>query len=560
MKPPARIKTRTLPVLLLSIIFLSQAALGRQSATAPAKSAAALSPIERAAVSRISVKTIREVTSTLASKEMEGRGTAQPGADKAARYIADRFAKAGLKPLGDGGTYLQSINFKVEQAEPVSSFKAGDTTFKFKNEFVVAPPFPAEPVDVSADMVFAGYGVSLPELKRDDLAGIDVKGKIVMVLGGRPNNVDESAWSKRANLQTVITGLVGKGAVGFVIVYAGRETQPYPLVATYLSRRRVAPAGAMQLPFKIPPILLISDDTAAKLFAGSDISYEAAKKKAEAGEFVSTGLGKQSSISIRVRRGEGASSNVVGVLEGSDNALKAEAVVYTAHYDAYGIEPDGTIYPGAADNALGVGKLIAIAEAFQSSKTRPRRSIIFIGLTGEEYGLLGAEHWVRHPTWPIEKVAANINYDGIGTEVWGPLQLIIDYGFKHSDLGSVITDVAAASNVTIVPDPSPEERIFYRSDHYAFFKRGVPSLYLIGAPGGDEKAMFERARKWLMTDYHMATDTVRPDWSWDGARLLAALGMVAGMRVANQEQMPAWLPSSPFNRPRGTNLPPPPVE
>jgi len=302
---------------------------------------------------------------------------------------------------------------------------------------------------------------------------------------------------------------------------------------------------------------LISNATAEKLFAGSGSSYAETMQKAENGEFVSRAFAKRASIAIRLRREEATSSNVAAVLEGSDPKLKDEAVVLSAHYDAYGIDSDGTIYPGAADNAIGVAKLVAIAEALVKSKVKPRRSIIFLAVTGEEYGLLGAAYWVKHPTWPIERVAANINYDGIGTEVWGPLGYIIDYGFKHSDLGELLDGVMAAQGLKLVPDPDPQEGIFYRSDHYEFFKKGIPALYLIGAPAGNLLALMPRAAKWLVTDYHMPTDTVQQDWNWEGARGLAVTGMIASLRIANQDAMPAWKQSSPYNRPRGTNLPAP---
>lgn len=532
------------------------ASFGSQSA-APA----GFSEIERAATAALSTKTISEVTNLLASKEMEGRGTGQPGADRAAEFIADRFARLGLKRAGDGGGYLQPIKFRVEQALPGCTFKAGDSAFTYKKDFVVAPPLPAASTDASGEMMFAGYGVSSAELKRDDLAGIDVKGKVVVVLGGKPKNVDQAAWSKAANPQAVFGRLAATGAAGCVVTYvAARDTQPFNLVTVYLSRRRVALADAPQLPVKLPPMVLISDETAEKLFAGSGSTYAEAKQKAENGEFVSRALSRKASISVKLRREEATSSNVVAVLEGSDPKLKDEAVVLSAHYDAYGIDADGTIYPGAADNAIGVAKLIAIAESLVKSKTKPRRSMIFLAVTGEEYGLLGAAYWVKHPTWPIEKVAANINYDGIGTEVWGPLGYIIDYGFKHSDLGEVLDGVIAAQSLKLVPDPAPQEGVFYRSDHYEFFKKGVPSLYLIGAPAGNMLAFMPRAAKWLVTDYHMATDTVQPDWNWEGARGLAVTGLIAGLRIANQDAMPAWKPSSPYNRPRGTNLPPPPPQ
>lgn len=541
--------------LLLSALA-SASSFASQSA-APA--ASSFSETERSAIAALSTETISEVTNLLASKEMEGRGTGQPGADRAAKFIADRFARLGLKPVGDGGTYFQPIKFRVEQALPDCSFRSGDSAFVYKRDFVVAPPLPAVSMDVSGELVFAGYGVTSADLKRDDLAGVDVKGKVVLVLGGKPKNVEQAAWSKAANPQAIIGRLAAAGAAGCVLSYvAARETQPFNLVTIYLSRRRVALADAPQPPAKLPPMVLISNATAEKLFAGSGSTYAETMQKAENGEFVSRRLAKQASISVKLHREEATSSNVVALLEGSDPKLKDEAVVLSAHYDAYGIDADGTIYPGAADNAIGVAKLVAIAEALVKSKTRPRRSIIFLAVTGEEYGLLGAAYWVKHSTWPIEKVAADINYDGIGTEVWGPLGYIIDYGFKHSDLGELADGVMAAQRLTLVPDPAPEEGIFYRSDHYEFFKRGVPALYLIGAPAGNLLAFMPRAAKWLVTDYHMATDTVQPDWNWEGARGLAVTGLVAGLRIANQDTMPAWKQSSPYNRPRGTNLPPPP--
>jgi Zn-dependent M28 family amino/carboxypeptidase len=560
-RSPHRLSLRALIAALVITQLIAPLSLAQGSA---AKTAPALSAAEREAASHVKIETIREVTEALVAKEMQGRGTGQPGADRAAEYIANQFAKLGLKPLGDQAEskpgYLQSIKFKVEQVGADSSFKAGEVSLKYKDEFIIPPPLPQETSkEASGALVFAGYGVVSPDVKRDDLAGIDVKGKIVVLLSGKPNNVEAAAWAKAAGQQAVFGRLLTGGAAGFVIVYAAaRATQPFSLAATYLSRRRVTLADAPGLPFKLPPIALVNDAAAEKLFAGTGASFADAKAKAQSGEFVSRDLNKPAAISVRVKREEATSSNIAGILEGTDATLKNEALVYSAHYDAYGIEADGTIYPGAADNALGIGKLMAIAEGFAKSKVKPRRSVIFLAVTGEEYGLLGAEYWVKHPTWPLEKVAANINFDGIGTEVWGELHYLMNYGFDHSDLGKTIADVAAVTGAEIIADPFPEENVFYRSDHYAFFKRGVPGLYLISAPAGDQAAFGARAMKWLVTDYHMATDTVQKDWNWKGAQQLSVIGLLAGLRVANQDAMPAWLPSSPYNRPRGTTLPPPP--
>lgn len=537
------------------LLLLSVAALAQQSAAR--SSGVTLTRAEQQAAAQLQIKTLREVTVALTAREMEGRGTGQPGADRAAQYLAERFRRAGLRPGAPNG-WLQPAEFKVEAVLQESSFRAGDTTFKFKQDFVLAPPLPAQSVEANGNLVFVGYGVVSDELKRDDLAGIDVKGKIAVVLSGRPKNVDEKVWAKAAGQQVVFGRLISKGATGFVVIFEGRETQPFSLVASYLSRRRVSLADAPGMPFKIPPVVLIGDSAAGRIPAGQNQNLEQLRKQAESGEFVSRDLNLPASISAQIKRETARSSNVIGVLEGSDPKLKSEAVVYTAHYDAYGIDQDGTIYTGAGDNAIGTAKLVAIAEVMAKMKPKPRRSVVFIALTGEEYGLLGAEYWVKNPTWLLEKVAANINYDGIGTDAWGPLGFLIDLGYVHSDLHELIKDVAAAHKVGIVPDSAPEEGFFYRSDNYVFFKRGIPSVYLIGGPEGNPTETMGRAMKWLTTTYHMAGDTVQPDWNWSGAQKLTAIGLITGLRIANQDAMPAWKSDSPYNRPRGTTLPPPP--
>ncbi|HWS99119.1 MAG TPA: M28 family peptidase [Pyrinomonadaceae bacterium] len=541
---------RRLSALVLMVALVAPSAFGQATAVAT-RPAAALTPAEQQAAALVKVETIRDVTTALAAKEMEGRGTAQPGGDRAAKYIADRFSKLGLKPLGDAGTYLQAVSFKSSQVAPESFVKAGDAALAFGTEFVPAPPYTSELSEASGGLVFIGYGMTSPEFKRDDLAGLDVKGKVVVVVGGTPKGVDEAAWKKAASGQAVIGSLMGKGAAAIILGNFGTKQQPFSLLSTYLTRRRVTLADAPEPPFKLPPIIVAGDAGMEKIFAGTGATYAETLAKAEAGETVSKDLNKQAQISIRVKKETGPGSNVVGLLEGSDPKLKDQAVVYTAHYDAYGIDSQGRIFPGAADNALGVAEIVSIAEAFTKSKTKPRRSIIFLAVTGEEHGLLGAEHWVAHPTWPLEKVAANLNFDGIGTEVYGPVKRVVGFGAEHSDLGPVLEAVIAANGGQIAPDPLPEEKVFYRSDHYAFVKKGVPAVMMTGGPEGDVAVWIGKAKKWMETDYHQQTDIIRPDWHWDGARTVSVMGLVMGMRVADAEQMPAWLQTSPFNKPRG---------
>jgi hypothetical protein len=545
---------RGLSVALLTFALTVAPALGwqqQQGAAVAPKPVSTLSSAEREASARVKVETIRGTTGTLAAPEMQGRGTASPGGEKAARYLADQFAKLGLKPLGDAGTYLQAIKFRSSLVMPETSAKVGDVPLRHGPDFIVWATDSLESADASGDLVFVGYGATSPELKRDDLAGIDVKGKIVLMLSGRPKNVDQATWSKSTNTQVAGRNLFARGAVGLIVANVGTPQQPYAVVARYLQQRRVALAGEPQASSKLPPLVIASDEGAEKLFAGTGTTYAQALQKAQSGEFASMALKKPATLAVRVKVEEGTGSNVVGVLEGSDPKLKEQALVYTAHYDAYGVDSAGLVYPGAADNALGVGMIMAIAEAFSKSPARPRRSLIFLAVTGEEYGLLGAEHWAAHPTWPIERVAANLNFDGIGTETYGPVKRVVGFGAEYSDLGAVMEDVSAATGNTVAPDPFPEEGVFTRSDHYAFVKKGVPALMLLGAPGGDPAPFIERAKKWMATDYHQPTDTVRPDWNWDGPRTLAVVGLIMGMRIADAHQMPAWLPSAPYKRAQG---------
>jgi hypothetical protein len=179
-------------------------------------------------------------------------------------------------------------------------------------------------------------------------------------------------------------------------------------------------------------------------------------------------------------------------------------------------------------------------------------------LTGEEYGDLGSEYWTKKPTWDIKRVAADFNFDGIGTEIYGPLKKVVGFGAEYSDLGALLASAAAALNDVVMPDPMPEEKAFYRSDHYAFVKRGVPALMLLGAPDLTKEQLVARVHDYEKKAYHLPTDIIQPDWNWEGARGLAQLGLVVVLRVANADAMPAWLPNSRFNRKRGTDEPPPP--
>lgn len=536
-------------VLLTGAVFAGVRADGVGSSAA-SRPAAALSTAERKAVDNVDVATIRDVTSALSAPDMEGRGTATPGGNRAAAYIADRFKRLGLKPLGDNGSYLQAVPFLSSQILPATSFSAGDAKLQFKKEFIPAPPFTAAEIDGAGDLVFVGYGVASEELKRNDFEGLDLNGKIVVVLNGQPKGVDDAAWKKASNQQALFMNLLPRGVAGVVIVGYGGGEWTFDKIADYLTRRSVSLAGAASpMPMKLPPIVLASTEGAEKIFAGTNATFADVMAKAETGEFVSRDLGKQGNLAIRIERKDVTGSNVIAVLEGSDPSLKSQAVVYTAHYDAFGRAADGRIYAGAADNALGVGEMLAIAAAITKSQPRPRRSIVFLAVTGEEYGLLGAKYFTEHPTWPLDQISLDVNFDGIGTEVYGPVRQLVGFGAEYSTVGPLFDDVVAAMGGRVVPDPMPEEKAFYRSDHYAFVKKGVPALMLLGGPDGDTAMWVKKASEWLQTDYHQPGDVVKADWNWDGAGTVARIGLVVGLRAANSDAMLEWVEGAPFSRP-----------
>jgi len=554
LQSPRQLRRCLTAVVLASILLVTSFGFAGQGFGLAAGSE--LSAAERDFAKGIKSETIHEVVSALSADEMEGRGTAQPGGDKAANYIAQRFAKLNLKPLGEKNSFLQPIKFRETEFLPETSFKVGDESLKMGPDFVVEPY--GGDKSVSGPMVFIAYGMVTSIPKRNDIAGVDFRGKVVVLLQGPPSFATKEAWKKADIEHDLIRGLLGAGVAAIVFINHGREEHPYAEMADYMVRRQIERADAQEMPSALPPFVQVGDEAAEKLFANSGVTRKEALAKAEADGFAPINLKQTAKITVRMKKGKGVSSNVIGLMEGSDPTLKSEAIVFSAHYDAYGLSADHRIYHGAADNGLGVGEMIAVAEAFAQAPVKPKRSLVFMAVTGEEYGGLGSDYWVHNPTWKLKQTAADLNLDGMGTEVYGPVKTLVGYGAEHSSLGEVLGEVATAEGLKVIPDPMPDEKSFYRSDHYFFVKKGIPGLMLLGAPEGDSKVWIDRMKQWEKTDYHQPSDTIKPDWNWDGPRTIAEVMGVMGLRIANEAQMPSWLKTSPFNRERGTNEPAPP--
>ena len=529
----------------MSALMVSLLIFGQSFAQTVAPVRSTLSSEEREFAARINVQTIKDYTAALAAPEMEGRGTMQPGGDKAANWIADRFKSLGLKPLGDNSTYLQKIDFRETVLTPETTFKIADGNLKLGTDYTLYP-YSTKVVPANGEIVFVGYGLKSKSFGRDDIADTNLRGKIALVVDGPPANISQADWERTGANMSVFATLASKGVSGIIYIGNGREkaTETPEVFIDYLSRRQIALAGDKEIPQAIPPIIKASRSGAEKLFAKSGVTLKDALAQAETSSFKPIDLKQPANIVVKYKTTLGTSSNVVGYIEGSDPKLKEEAVLFSAHYDAYGVE-NGKIYYGAADNALGTAEMLAVAEAFSKSPVKPKRSLIFLAVTGEEYGLYGSKYWAQNPTWDIKKVAANLNLDGIGTEVYGPVKSFVGYGAEHSTMGAMLEDVTAALGIKIKPDPKPEERYFYRSDHYSFVERGVPALMLMGGLESMEETM-RIAEEWEKTSYHQPLDVIGKTWAWDGAKTVADVMGVMGLRLANSNAMPSWLATSRF--------------
>lgn len=528
----------------MTALFIGLVLFGQSFAQTAAPAAGSLSKIETELAAKIKIETIKDVTATLSADEMEGRGTMQAGGEKAANWLADRFKALGLKPLGDKGSYLQKIEFKEDVYTPETIFKAGEQNLKFGEDY--APiPYTKTAKNVTGDLVFIAYGIVSEAIKRNDLEGLDVNGKIVVMLDGPPADIQKEAWEKTSAKWLILSLLVRSGAAGLAVIGHGREKDSPETIIDYLKRRQLSLADEVEQALPIPPVLEVSKSGAEKLFAKSAVSLKDALAQAEKNTFKPINLNQSAQIVTAIKTTKGTSNNVVGYMEGSDPNLKAEAVLFSAHYDAYGLE-NGKIYHGAADNALGTAEMLAVAEAFTKLSIKPKRSLIFLAVTGEEYGLYGSKYWSKNPTWDIKKVAGNLNLDGMGTEVYGPVKTMVGYGAEHSTLGAMLADVSAVMGIKVVPDPVPDEKVFTRSDHYSFVERGVPALMLMGAPEGDIQTTVKRMEEWEKKDYHQPSDTIQPNWVWEGPKTVAEVMGIMGWRMSESEKMPEWLSTSRF--------------
>ncbi|MBM4185824.1 MAG: M28 family peptidase [Gemmatimonadetes bacterium] len=505
---------------------------------------------------------------TLGSDRFLGRAPGTAGEDSTVLFLEREFQALGLEPGNPDGSFVQAVPLVGITPDPSSAltFRRGSQSRRlaFKNDVVAWTKHVTDRVAVDkSDVVFVGYGVEAPEFEWDDFKGLDASGKTLVMLVNDPPLADSTQFGGRA------------------MTYYGRWTYKYEQgqrhkAAAVLIVHETEPAGypfavvqgktGEQFDLVTPDKNLtrspiegwITLDEAKALFAMAGQDFDAAKAQAATRDFAPIPLGVTASMSIANRLRTVDSRNVVARLQGSDPALKDEVVVYTAHWDHFGIgDPvDGdSIYNGALDNASGTAGLLALAKAFKATNPAPKRSILFLAVTAEEQGLLGSQYYGVAPLYPLAKTLASINLDGLNLA--GRTKDVTVIGLGASELDDLIRRAAELQERAIRPDPEPEKGYYYRSDHFNFAKNGVPALY---AEGGIEvvgkPADFGiKAREhYVAHDYHKPSDEVKPDWDYAGAVDDLRLMFMVGWWVANGASYPEWRPGNEFKAIRDRQL------
>jgi Zn-dependent M28 family amino/carboxypeptidase len=488
---------------------------------------------------------------TLAGPQFEGRLTGSPGYDKAAAYAAGRFKAYGLQPAGTDG-YLQPMKFAVQRILADKSSAAlvvdgQEQKLQVGPDILLGSRLP-QPKTIEAPLVFIGYGLHLPEVGYDDFAGQDLKGKIAVYVNGGPSDISAALKSHSRGSETWRAAQAA-GAVGLIALPTPKSMDvPWARQIANSSQPGMYPADVALREVAGERFSASFNPTEAeKLFARSGHSFAQVLELADASKPIKgfdLKIGLKAQVAAEVS--EVASSNVVAKLPGIDPKLKAEHVVITAHLDHLGLNTTGQgapYYAGAMDNASGVASVLEIARTLSGAK--PKRSILFVLVTGEEKGLLGSKYFATRPSVPASSVVANLNMD-MALPLW-PLKSVIVLGADESTLGDAARAAAGAQGLEVVGDPYPDRNSFIRSDQYSFIRAGIPALaFKFGFTPGSPEAQVEKT--WRAERYHgLADDLTQPVERADAVKFNTFMAAVA-MQTANAAERPAWKDESFFKR------------
>ena len=484
----------------------------------------------------------------LADDLLEGRESGTRGYDIAAHYVASQFESLGLQP-GAADGWFQPIDFVRYTTAGTPRLTIGGRTFTHGRDMLLRPSPDPEPLSIAAPLVFAGFGLDLPARGFDDYAGLDVAGKIVVVLNGTPlgtpSDVSAHMNAEKARMAA------DRGAVGMLVIRSRSEAERVSWSRLMTSSNRPGttwvdgeghpvPANALRFNATI-------DRTAADtIFQGArrsldQVLADAARRGGRPAGFALPGSARLERDGANATRF--SSPNVVAVLPGSDPALAGEYVLLMAHLDGLGVRASGEgdrIRNGAMDNASGVATLIEVAQAMVRSGHRPRRPVLLAAVTAEEVGLLGSEFLARNPIGP-GRVVSVVNLDM--PILTYDFEDVIAFGAEHSTLGPIVERAAAQMNVRLTPDPLPEQGLFTRSDHYEFVRVGVPSVFLMTGFGGEGRRRFTA---FLDDHYHEVSDDLGLPFDWGAGAKFARLNYLIAREIADEDGVPLWYADSFF--------------
>ena len=510
-------------------------------------------PLTLAQLPDVDTSAVLAHTKVLSSDEFEGRLPGTKGEELTVAYLVDEFKKAGLKPGNTDGTYVQKVplvGITPTPAPLIFTKGSQQLTLKWKDDVVAWTKHVADVASLEkSELVFVGYGVVAPEYSWDDYKGVDVKGKTLVMLVNDPPGDDifggramtyYGRWTYKYEIGAM------KGAAGVLIVHEtgpagypfsvvqGKTEEQFDLVTPDKNMSRASVEGWISL------------GQTEKLFKLAGRDFDALKKAAGTREFKPVPLGVTASMTIHNALRTIESQNVMAKIEGSDPVLKDEYIVYTGHWDHFGKSAAG-IFHGARDNASGTASLIEMGRAFLKTSPPPRRSILFVSVTGEEQGLLGSQYYSVTPIYPLAKTVAEINIDELN--VTGRTKDLTLVGFGASDLDDYARAAAIEQGRTVHGDAEPEKGYYYRSDHFNFAKMGVPALNPDeGVEFADKSKEFAQKVRdnWTANVYHTPKDVITPEWDLSGAAEDLKLLLAVGYRVAQADKYPAWKSGNEF--------------
>ena len=503
-----------------------------------------------AAAESIAPRDVHSHVAFLADDLLEGRDTGSRGHEIAARYVAAQLIEAGVEPAGDDGTWFQRVPLRSAKLhDGRMEIRVGDQWEHLRagEDFV----FVADPerigASVEAQAVFVGFGVVAPEIGWDDYANVEVRDRIVIALRGAPSRFQSS--SQRAHYASTAekrATAAAHGAIALIELSSPREEKrvPWEVLSGYSDHPAMRWLDANDEVHGglhgLEAHARVSRSGAEMLFDGAPVPLDELFHAADQGESLESFL---LPAMVRLRWNSQHtridSPNVVGMIRGSDPVLRDEFVVLIAHLDHVGRRGD-EIYNGAYDNASGVAAMLAVAEGLGRLEAPPRRSIVFLAVTAEEKGLLGADYFAHHPTEPVEDIVAAVSLDMF--LMLFPLRDVVAFGAEHSSLGAAVEVAAGELGIGLSPDFAPEESYFVRTDHYPFVKRGIPALYLdhglqSGDPALDGATLVQT---WMNETYHKPADDLSQSFDWSAGADFARLNLLVAWKIASDAERPRW--------------------